>query len=107
MAPTIIVGGVDVQWRNGLYVNVTGNYTDRIPLNDANTDKASDYFLVGARVGYRLATKIPLEFFLGIDNALDQRYSLGNDLNAAGGRYYNGAAPRNYYGGLVVKMFKN
>lgn len=101
---TILVGGADLQWSNGLYVNLTANYTDRLPLNDANTDFSSDYFLAGGRLGYRLAKQIPLEFFIGIDNALDQRYSLGNDLNAAGGRYYNAAPPRNYYAGIVFKL---
>ena len=104
VAPTILVGGADIQWRNGLYVNLTANYTDRLPLNDANTDYASDYFLVGGRVGYRWARRLPIEFFAGVDNALDQRYSLGNDLNAAGGRYYNAAAPRNYFAGIVFQL---
>ena len=104
VAPTILVGGADLRWKNGLYFNFTANYTDRIPLNDANSEYASDYFLVGGRVGYTLSKRIPLEFFLGIDNALDQRYSLGNDLNAVGGRYYNAASPRNYYGGIVFRL---
>lgn len=102
--PTVLVVGADIRWKNRLYVNLTGNYVDRLPLNDANTDFASDYFLLGARAGYTFHTKIPVEFFAGIDNALDQRYSLGNDLNAAGGRYYNAAAPQNYYTGLNVKL---
>ncbi len=102
--PTILVTGADIQWRNGLYVNLTANYTDRLPLNDANTEYASDYFLVGGRVGYKWAKRFPIEFFAGVDNALDQRYSLGNDLNAVGGRYYNAAAPRNYYAGIVFQL---
>jgi iron complex outermembrane receptor protein len=43
--------------------------------------------------------------FAGIDNALDETYSLGNDLNAIGGRYYNAASPRNYYIGLNFGFF--
>jgi iron complex outermembrane receptor protein len=42
--------------------------------------------------------------FAGIDNALDEKYSLGNDLNAFGGRYYNAAMPRNYYAGLSITL---
>lgn len=102
----ILVTGVDLFFRMGFYMNITGSYTDRLPLNDANTDYASDYFLVGARVGYTVGKKVPLEFFAGADNLLDQRYSLGNDLNAAGARYYNAAAGRNYWVGLVVRLGK-
>lgn len=104
VSPNILVGGADIRLKNGLYFNFTTNYTDKIPLNDANSEYASDYFLVGGRLGYVLSKKIPLEFFAGIDNALDQKYSLGNDLNAVGGRYYNAAAPRNYFGGVVYRL---
>jgi len=104
VAPTILVGGADVRFLKSFYLNLTGNYTDRLPLNDANSDYASDFFLLGTRAGYKLDKKIPLEFFLGVDNALDQRYSLGNDLNAVGRRYYNPAAGRNFYVGIVVRL---
>ncbi len=41
-----------------------------------------------------------LNIFCGIDNLLNQNYSLGNDINAFGGRYYNPAPSRNYYAGI-------
>jgi iron complex outermembrane receptor protein len=87
-------------------LNITANYTDAIPLNDANTEYASEYFLLGGRVGYRseISKNFGLEIFTGIDNALDKRYSLGNDLNAVGGRYYNAAALRNFYVGLKLTL---
>ncbi|HMG91527.1 MAG TPA: TonB-dependent receptor [Chryseolinea sp.] len=101
VAPTIALLGIDMTLQK-VYLNVTTNYTDAIPLNDANTEYADYYFLLGGRVGYRTNLKnvLPFEIFAGIDNALDETYSLGNDLNAIGGRFYNAAAPRNYYFGL-------
>jgi iron complex outermembrane receptor protein len=104
VAPAVFVFGADVQFKKKFYINLTGNFSDRTPLNDANTDFASQYYLLGTRIGYKLSGKLPLEFFAGIDNALDQRYSLGNDLNAVGGRYYNAAAGRNYYGGILLRL---
>ncbi len=103
VAPTIVLVGLDFSLSK-LYFNATANYTDALPLNDANTEYASEYFLLGARVGYRSSVERSLryEVFTGIDNALDKKYSLGNDLNAVGGRYYNAAAPRNYYVGLKL-----
>ena len=103
VAPTIVVGGLDITMKK-IYMNITANYTDAIPLNDANTEYASEYFLLGGRVGYRstIGENFGVELFAGLDNALDKRYSLGNDLNAIGGRYYNAAAPRNFYVGLKL-----
>ena len=103
IAPTVALWGLDVGFK-GFYLNATANYTDALPLNDANSVYASEYFLLGSRIGYRSKAlqKVRFEVFAGIDNALDKRYSLGNDLNAIGGRYYNAAPPRNYYLGLKV-----
>ena len=103
VAPTIALWGLDITVKK-IYANITANYTDALPLNDANTQYASDYFLLGGRIGYRsaLSKNFAFEVFGGIDNALDKRYSLGNDLNAIGGRYYNTAAPRNFYAGIKL-----
>jgi len=106
VVPTILVTGIDVDFINRFYLRTTINYTDRIPLNDANTDFASDYLLAGARLGYsqNIRSKSTMDFWLGVDNLLDQKYSLGNDLNAAGGRYYNAAATRNFYFGVNFSL---
>lgn len=109
VAPTVALWGVDASFGK-LYFNATANYTDALPLNDANTEYATDYFLLGARFGYRSDQQknFTYEIFAGIDNVLDKRYSLGNDLNAIGGRYYNAAAPRNFYLGIkLTPVFKN
>jgi iron complex outermembrane receptor protein len=45
-----------------------------------------------------------LDFFAGIDNLLNQKYSLGNDLNAVGGRYFNAAPGRNYFAGVRINF---
>jgi len=98
----VITGGADVVFANVFYLNLTANYTSEIPLNDANSVFGKSYTLLGGRIGYKnyLTKKLPIEFFAGVDNLLDQTYSLGNDLNAAGGRYFNAAPRRNYYSGI-------
>ena len=99
-----ITGGADFSFFKKFYFNFTLNFVDKIPLNDATSFYSSDYLLIGSRLGYKkqLGKKALLEIFAGIDNALDQRYSLGNDLNAVGNRYFNAAAPRNYYFGVKL-----
>jgi iron complex outermembrane receptor protein len=100
----VITGGADLFFAKGFYLNLTANYTSEIPLNDANSVIAKSYTLLGARAGFKsqLSSSLPFELFAGADNLLDEKYSLGNDLNAAGGRYYNAAPTRNFYFGLKV-----
>lgn len=106
VAPDVVLTGVDLSFRKGIYLNVTSNYTDHIPLNDGNTEFAKAYFLLGSRVGFRhIFNKSDIDFFAGVDNALDKKYNLGNDLNAVGGRYYNVAAGRNFYTGIKVRVW--
>jgi iron complex outermembrane recepter protein len=103
-APNTLVTGLDVYFLKNFYWNTTTSYVDRIPLNDANTAYSSDYFLLGSRFGFKnqIRNNTSMEIFAGIDNALNQKYSLGNDLNAALGRYYNAAATRNFYFGVKI-----
>lgn len=108
VAPHIVTAGLDVTTRPGVYANLTWYYSDPIALNDANTVMASSYQLMGGRIGWRtrLAKGIAADFFAGADNLFDVHYSLGNDINAAAGRYYNTAAGANYFGGVTLKYIK-
>ena len=104
--PNMVAGGVDAQLARKIYVNVTLNFVDKIPLNDANSQYSEPYILAGTRIGFRstLHKKLAMDLFAGVDNATNKRYSLGNDLNAAANRYFNAAAGRNYYAGLKVSF---
>ncbi len=101
----VFLMGADVQFFRNFYFNSTFNYTSKLPLTDANDVYADDYRLLQGRMGWkRLFGKKVLEIFTGIDNALDQLYSLGNDINAFGRRYYNPAAAVNYYAGAKLQF---
>lgn len=102
---TTVVSRMDVRTRIGVYFNLTHQFTDEIPLNDANTVIQESYNLVNLRFGYvKRFGKLDLEAFAGVDNLLDESYSLGNDLNAFGGRFYQPAPTRNWYGGMKVGL---
>jgi iron complex outermembrane receptor protein len=105
--PNVFVSGVDFRLRIGLYGNINYTYTSELPLNDANSDFADSYNLLGMKVGYRftLNKNLGIDIFGGVDNLLDERYSLGNDLNAFGGRYYNPAPLRNFFFGIRGNFF--
>lgn len=101
VAPHTLAAGFDVQTRVGLYANITYQYSDPIALNDANTEYASSYNLLAARAGYKRSfNKLTVDVFAGGDNLFDIKYSLGNDINGFGGRYYNAALRRNYFAGV-------
>ena len=102
--PHVLSSGVDLVIKQGVYLNINYYYADRIPLNDANTDYASSYNLLGARTGWKkhLHPKVLMDLFLAFDNILDEKYSLGNDINGFGGRYYNVAMPFNFAGGISL-----
>lgn len=104
VAPHTATAGLDLATRFGLYLYLTANYADAIPLNDENTVYADAYVVAGARLGFKreLGQQFQLNVFGGAENLTDEKYSLGNDLNAFGARYFQPAAPRNFYGGLSL-----
>ncbi|MCZ8215722.1 MAG: TonB-dependent receptor, partial [Cyclobacteriaceae bacterium] len=103
VAPNTLSTGIDIRIKKNIYINTTTHYYDHIPLNDANTVYAPEFWLVATKIGYKHQGKLPVEVFVFIDNLLDEQYSLGNDLNAVGARYYNVAAGRNFTIGLELK----
>ncbi|MGM9477410.1 TonB-dependent receptor [Pedobacter sp. GSP4] len=102
----ILVNSLEFNFKKEFYLFVQHNYTSGIPLNDANTVFAKRYHLVEAKAGIRnlRLSKTHVELFAGVNNLLNANYSLGNDLNAANGRYFNPAAGINFYTGLSIKL---
>ncbi len=101
----VIVGSLQVRLPASLYVFAQYNYTSKLPLNDANAIYAGAYHLVEVKGGWEhWFKKTRLGIYAGVDNLLNQKYSLGDDLNAIGSRYFNAAAPRNYYVGINVSF---
>lgn len=107
VAPNTLSGGLILNTSPGIFVNLTSYYSDHIYLNDANSAIAKSYAVAGFRVGYRLrfSSHFGADIYASGDNLFDQHYSLGNDINAAGNRYYNVATGRNFQGGLILKWF--
>jgi iron complex outermembrane recepter protein len=97
--------GFDATTKKGLNAAVTYYHSGKIPLNDANTAFADAYHIIGAKLGFQkwAGDKWRFRINAGADNLLDEKYSLGNDINAAGGRYYNAAPGRNYYVSVLVQ----
>jgi iron complex outermembrane receptor protein len=91
---------VDLQWKSSFNFQSTLYTASDIWLNDSNAEKAKAYQLLGVRATYGKNLKC----YFGIDNLLNQDYSLGNDINAFGGRFYNAAPRINFYSGLRIVL---
>jgi iron complex outermembrane receptor protein len=104
VAPHTVATGIDVVTRPGWYANINYYYSDRIALNDANSEFASSYNLLGFKTGYKLSAgkHIKADIFISGDNLFNQTYSLGNDINAAANRFYNAAPGVNYQAGVAL-----
>jgi len=105
--PNVVsVSQLNVVFPARFYFFAQHNYTSKIPLNDGNTAFANAYHLIQLKAGWNknLSSKARLNVFAGIDNLLNQHYSLGNDLNAVGNRFYNAAPLRNWFTGVNVQF---
>ena len=101
----INVSVLDINTSAKIYLNASMNFTSSIPLTDANDVYADSYKLMQLKLGYKNQfNKTLLDFYFGIDNLLNEKYSLGNDLNAVGGRYFNAAPKRNYFAGIRLNF---
>ncbi|MDP1973223.1 MAG: TonB-dependent receptor, partial [Sediminibacterium sp.] len=79
--------------------------TSKISLNDAATVYTEGYELVQAKLSKQLKWKQQFfQLFAGVDNLFNQSYSLGNDINAVGNRYFNPAPLRNGYMGIRINL---
>ncbi|QEM07497.1 TonB-dependent receptor plug domain-containing protein [Mucilaginibacter rubeus] len=98
----VFVSSLQIRFPESIALFVQHTFTSKIPLNDASTVYAPKYNLLQSRVSYQptIGRKIRFEIFAAADNLLNQKYSLGNDLNAVGNRYYNAAPLRNYSVGM-------
>ena len=96
---------LDLNTKTGIYLNANFNFTSSIPLTDANDVYAGSYNLLQLKVGFKKHLgKTTFDFYAGADNILNETYSLGNDLNALGGRYFNPAPKRNYFVGVQFAL---
>ena len=102
--PSTLSAGLNFSERLGFYFSPSLGHQAGVVLNDINTELAAGYWVFGARGGWRRTLRGHLEtnIYAGLDNATNRRYSLGNDLNAFGGRYFQPAPGRAGYGGVQL-----
>lgn len=99
------VSGIDIETKKNLYLHLIYNNTSSLPLDDANDEYAKAYHLLQFKCGKRFTYhRLSTDAFVGVDNLLNEAYSLGNDINAANRKFYNPAAGRNFYVGISFNL---
>ncbi len=94
----------------GFNAGVDVRYSDKIYVNDANSDTAPSYVVTAANMGYRWAIDDwAFNTFARVDNLFDKNYSgsvIVNDSTKPYGRYFEPAEGRNWSAGLsITKAF--
>ena len=98
--------GIHQRLLNKLDINLNGYFNGKLMLNDANTAVAKNYELINLYTAYSfiLPKNYLLKLYCSVNNILNQTYSLGNDINAAGNRFYNAAPERQLIAGLQFTL---
>ncbi|ECC3298728.1 TonB-dependent receptor, partial [Salmonella enterica subsp. enterica] len=86
---------------NGLSAGLDVRYSDRIYVNDTNTEYAPSYTVAGANVGYKWNMKDwSVKTFARVDNLFDKDYSGSVIVNESNSRFFEPAEGRNWSAGL-------
>lgn len=90
----------------GLHAGLDVRYSDKIYVNDLNSDTAPSYTVAGANVGYHWKMQDwAVNTFARVDNLFDKDYSgsvIVNESSRPEGRYYEPAEGRNWSAGLSI-----
>lgn len=104
VSPHGLTASLDAILQAGFYGHILYNYSDAMPLNDANTVFSAPYHVVDLKLGWEGRIGMAnVDAFIGANNLFNVSYSLGNDLNAFGERYYQPAAGQTVYFGIKFK----
>ena len=88
----------DQGWRGGIEVRASG----RVLVNDANTDAAAGFAVLGAHLGYGLKMgKVEWTLFGRLDNLLAQRHAGSVIVNEGNARYFEPAQGRTWLAGAT------
>jgi len=87
----------------GLRAGVDIRYSDKIYVDDKNSDAAPSYTVAGANVGYHWKMQDwAVNTFARVDNLFDKDYSGSVIVNESNSRFFEPAEGRNWSAGLSV-----
>ncbi len=97
--------GLQYDRGTGVFYAIDFSRTGKLYVNDQNSESAPGYSLLHVRGGWNFGLKnIRLKMYAGVRNITDAEYFDNVRINAFGGRYYEPAPGRNYFGGIEVEF---
>jgi iron complex outermembrane receptor protein len=98
--------GFTFSGKSGWYISADYQFTDKIPINDANSVYSDAYRLVDLKTGWKLEIfrQATVHFSAGVNNVFDEHYASMVLVNAAA---VGTALPRYYYPGMPVNFYGN
>jgi iron complex outermembrane receptor protein len=99
-----LYGELSYRHPSGLFAAADLQYAGAFYADNANSVESEAYTVANARIGWtRFVGSWEVTAFGGVNNVLDERYNSNVRINAFGGRYFEPAPERNYYGGVQVR----
>jgi len=95
----------EVAWRHagGFHAAIEARRSDRVYVNEANSDAAEGYTVANVRAGYEQRIgDWRWTGFIRVDNVADRRYAGSVIVAEARGRFFEPAPGRNAFGGVEV-----
>ncbi len=90
---------------SGFYLNGWARLVGSMYADDANEALVDAYRVVNLRTGWVIKIgNDEVEPFFGVNNLFDEIYPGNVRINAFGGRFFEGAPTRNFFGGLRVRF---
>lgn len=98
-------GGATLELGYGFAFRPLYQFISSMPLNDNNDVTSAPVHLLQCNVAktFGNASRIR-DISFAINNILNEKYSLGYDINAAGGRYYNTAPGRAFFLKISIRI---
>ncbi len=90
---------------SGFYSAIDFLYVGDFFVNNANSTTNDSYSVMNLRAGFAdfRFGDWTLSPFVGVNNLTDKRYAANVRLNAFGGRYFEPAPERHFYGGFAIR----
>lgn len=101
----LLRGEIAYTHESGLYGVIDALDVDEIFLNNPNSAVSEPYTVVNFRAGladWQIGNWM-LGPFVGVNNLTDESYAANVRINAFGGRYFEPAPARHFYGGLAIR----
>ena len=91
-------------WAQGAVLGLEARHTGRVPVNDANSDRAGAATVLALSLRHDITRGAwRLQPFLRIDNLTNRRYAGSVIVNEGNGRFFEPAAGRSIFVGLEVR----